>query len=177
MLEFQPRLPPSLGLPYFSICRDSPRSPDFLVVLTLLCSFNFQEVALSIFMANRRDSIEMSEVEAGPSTRRPSTPKSPAIDLTANIERFEQLKQGFGATLSPATSSKGKEYRRPRSINGHALQWSNIDAQGWSESAPRDGFLPQPPKKTKLHEYNKTWRKNYTLSLGTTIQVSPNFQR
>jgi hypothetical protein len=121
-------------------------------------------------MANRKKSIELSEVEAGPSTVHLSSPKSPAIDLTSNIKKFEQRKRK--GDLSPASGSRAGDHRRPRSINGHPLAWTPLDAPDWSQS-PTRGVLPPPlPEKSKLFQYKKIWRKNYTLSLGRIIQVS-----
>jgi hypothetical protein len=118
-------------------------------------------------MANREKSIELYEVEAGPSTKRLSTPQSPAIDLTANIKKFELSKHK--ANLSPASGSKAEDHRRPRSINGQPLVWTDSDAPGWNQSPTRGAFPPPLPEKSKLYEYKKIWRKNYTLSLGTAI--------
>jgi hypothetical protein len=128
-------------------------------------------------MANRRDLVEMPEVDAGPSTKRPSTPESPGLEFAANIEKFERLTQEVGATLSPATSSKGGDHRRPKSINGQHLPWFDIETQVENQSPTRGGFPPQPRKKTKLYEYNKIWRSNYTLSLGTITKARPHFRR
>jgi hypothetical protein len=125
-------------------------------------------------MTNRRGLIEMSEIEAGPSIKRHSIP---ALEFAANIEKFERLKQEVGITLSPASTSKGSDDRRPRSINGQHLPWFDVETQGWNQSPTSSGFPPQPPKKTKLYEYNKIWRSNYTLSLGTAILVSRDFRR
>jgi hypothetical protein len=92
-------------------------------------------------MSKQKESIELSKVEAGPSRTRPSSPRSPTIEA-ANIEKFERFKQEVGVTLSPTGATD-------------------------SRSPTRSEFPPQPRKKTKLYEYNKIWRSNYTLSLGT----------
>jgi hypothetical protein len=127
-------------------------------------------------MSNRRESIEMSEVEAGPSTQRPAVPRNPTLEFAANIEKFERFTQEVGATLSPATDSKGGGHQRPRSINGQHLPWLEAEAPEWSQSPTRGEFLPQLRRKTKLYEYNRIWRSNYTLSLGNTIPFPPQFQ-
>lgn len=108
----------------------------------------------------------MSEAEAGPSTRNPSTPKAPTVNLNANIETFERLKQK--AALLPVGST-GKDNRRPKSINGQPLAAINIDTQAWNQSPTRGVFLPPLPEKSRLYEYKQIWRKNHTLSLGTTL--------
>ena len=122
-----------------------------------------------LLMASRSERIEMSEVEADPSTNRPSTPKntaleSPAAKRNLNMEKFERITQGVRATLSPPSSSKGGDLRRPKSINGEHLRLFVNDTSGWNQS-PTQGVFP--PRKTKLHEYNRIWRRNHTLSLGT----------
>ncbi len=137
---------------------------------TLHCSLNCQ-VVLSpyLLMASRSERIEMSEVEAGPSTNRPSTSKSPALESAAskrnsNIEKFERITQEVRATLSPPSSSKGGDLQRPKSINGQHLRWFGNETSGWNQG-PTQGVFP--PRKNKLHEYNRIWRRNHTLSLGT----------
>lgn len=117
-------------------------------------------------MVNGAESIEMSKVEAGSSTKRLYSPTSLAPDA-ANVEKFERFTQRMKRPQSPTNSSRGLGHQRPRSIDGRPLRFDST-AQSWSQSPTLGGFPPQAPRKTKLFEYNKIWRSNYTLSLGTT---------
>jgi hypothetical protein len=114
----------------------------------------------------------MSKVEAGPSMKRHPAPKSPALENALNIEKFERFTHEVEATISTPPSSKGGDRQRPKPINEQHLPSLDLQIQGWSQSPTLDGFPPQPRKKTKLYEYNKIWRSNYTLSLGITITLA-----
>ncbi|KAH6678180.1 acyl transferase/acyl hydrolase/lysophospholipase [Halenospora varia] len=115
-------------------------------------------------MENRRGSIEMSDIEAGPSRKRFSASKSLAPDA-ANVEKLERFAQMKGLPPSPVTSSKRWSLQRPKSTDGRPLALFDNEPQGGNQSPALGEPSPQPPKKNRLHEYKTIWRSNYTLSL------------
>jgi hypothetical protein len=156
----------------FSIYHIERLSVNFLSCR--LAFFHYYQVVSTpyLLMASRSGQIEMSAVEPNAPRSRPSTPKSAALDSAAskrnsNIERFERMKQEVQATPSAPRSSRG-DLQRPKSINGHHLRLFGVETSGWNQS-PTQGVFP--PRKTKLHEYNRIWRRNHTLSFGTALII------